>query len=111
MILQKKVKLITVVIIAVTMIICALLVIRRLNGDIQTMEGMVKGAELELRAVQQKQGEITTEIANMDKDSYIIDRARELDYLMPGEIRFVVVNPEALTDDPAAFVVEEWQQP
>ena len=109
--MQKSVKLITVVILAVTMIICALLVVDRLDGDIQVMQGKVKSAELELRQVQQKQGEITTEIANMDKESYIIARARELDYLMPGELRFVVVNPEVLMDDPADVRVEEWQSP
>lgn len=111
MVLHKQVRLITVVIMAITMIVCALLVMDRLDGNIQVMQGKVKGAELELRQVQQKQGEITTEIANMDKESYIIARARELDYLMPGEMRFVVVNPEALMDDPAGIRVEEWQNP
>lgn len=111
MVLHKQVKLITVVIMAITMIVCALLVMDRLDGNIQVMQGKVKNAELELRQVQQKQGEITTEIANMDKESYIIARARELDYLMPGEMRFVVVNPEVLTDDPAGVQVEEWQNP
>ena len=61
--MHKQVKLITVVIMAVTMIVCALLVMDRLDGNIQVMQGKVKNAELELRQVQQKQGEITTEIA------------------------------------------------
>ena len=34
-------------------------------------------------------------------------RARELGYLMPGEIRFKVVNPEALGVVPEAQIVEE----
>lgn len=109
--MPKRVKLITVAIVAITLVVCAVLVINRLNGDIRAMERKAKDAELELRKVQQLQGEITTELANMDKESYIIAKARELDYLMPGELRFVVVNPEALTDDPDGIIVEEWQQP
>lgn len=111
MVLQKRVKLITVVIVAVTLIVCALLVMDRLDGDIRVVQGKAKEAEVELRTVQRIQGEITTEIANMDKESYIIARAREMDYLMPGEMLFVVVNPEALVDDPSAVVVEEWKNP
>ncbi len=109
--MQKSVKLITVVILAVTMIICALLVVNRLDGDIQVMQGKVKDAELELRMVERLQGEISTEITNMNKDSYVIAKARELDFLMPGELRFVVVNPEVLADDPAQAVVEEVTNP
>lgn len=100
-------KLITVVILAITLVICALLVINRLNGDIQNIQSKLKTAELELRVVENLQGDINTEISNMNKESYIIAKARELDFLMPGELRFVVVNPEVLADAPDEAVVEE----
>lgn len=100
-------KLITVVILAITLVICALLVINRLNGDIQNIQSKLKTAELELRVVENLQGDINTEISNMNKESYIIAKARELDFLMPGELRFVVVNPEVLADAPEEAVVEE----
>ena len=36
-----------------------------------------------------------------------MDKARSLyGYLMPGEIRFVVANPDSLYDTPEATVVE-----
>ena len=79
-------------------------------GDIRVVQGKAKEAEVELRTVQRIQGEITTEIANMDKESYIIAKARELDYLMPGELYFVVVNPEVLEDSPENAIVEELKE-
>ena len=43
-----------------------------------------------------------------DTDSYIMEKARSLyGYLMPGEIRFVVVNPDSLYDTPEAVVVAQ----
>lgn len=105
--MRKRVKLITVVIIAVALVACALLLMDNLDQQIDSLKADVKQAEVALRVAQQEQSEIKTEISNMNKDSYIIARARELGYLMPGEIRFVVVNPEVLGDDPGAAVVEE----
>lgn len=108
--MQKKVKLITLLIAAAALIVCALLIARRLDGDIRSMQDKVKEAELQLRMEERLQGDINAEIANMNKDSYIIAKARELDYLMPGELRFVVINPEVLADDPSGAVVEEVKQ-
>ncbi|MBQ4639951.1 MAG: septum formation initiator family protein [Clostridia bacterium] len=105
--MRKRVKLITVLIIAVALVACALLLMDNLDQQIDSLKADVKQAEVALRVAQQEQSEIKTEISNMNKDSYIIARARELGYLMPGEIRFVVVNPEVLGDDPGAAVVEE----
>ena len=49
------------------------------------------------------------EIAQQDKDSYIMEMARRYyGYLLPGEIRFVVVNPESLYEqEPEAQVVDD----
>lgn len=105
--MRKRVKLITVLIIAVALVACALLLMDNLDQQIDSLKADVKQAEVALRVAQQEQSEIKTEISNMNKDSYIIAKARELGYLMPGEIRFVVVNPEVLGDDPGAAVVEE----
>ena len=105
--MRKRVKLITVLIIAVALVACALLLMDNLDQQIDSLKADVKQAEVALRVAQQEQSEIKTEISNMNKDSYIIARARELGYLMPGEIRFVVVNPEVMGDDPGAAVVEE----
>ena len=94
--MRKRVRLITVVIIAITMVVCALLLVNNLDEEIAGLENDLKKSEVALRVAQQEIGEINTEISNMDKASYIIARARELGYLMPGEIRFVVVNPDQL---------------
>lgn len=106
----KRVRLITVVIIATTMVVCALLLVNNLDEEIAGLENDLKKSEVALRVAQQEIGEINTEISNMDKASYIIARARELGYLMPGEIRFVVVNPEVLADNPDEIIVEELPQ-
>ena len=48
------------------------------------------------------------ELALKDTDSYIMEKARTLyGYLMPGEIRFEVSNPDSLYDTPEAIVVGE----
>lgn len=108
--MQKRFRLITVLIVAIALVLCALLLINRLNGDIDALKKNVKTEELNLRLVQQEDGEISTEITNMNKESYIIAQARKLGYLMPGEIRFVVVNPEVLEDSPENAIVEELKE-
>ena len=108
--MRKRIKLVTVLIVAITVVVCALLWIDQLNDEISGLEKNLKQAEVELRRAEQEVGDANAEIKNMDQPSYIISRARELGYLMPGEIRFVVVNPEVLTDNPEDAIVEELPQ-
>ncbi len=105
--MRKRVKLMTVLIMAAALVVCALLWMNELDGDIAAMQGNVKQSELDLRLAQREESEITQEVANMNRDSYIIAKARELGFLMPGEIRFVVTNPEVLMENPQDAQVEE----
>lgn len=108
--MRKRIKLVTVLIVAITIVVCALLWINQLDDEIAGLKKDLKQAEVELRKAEQEVGGAKTEIENMNKPSYVISRARELGYLMPGEIRFVVVNPEVLTDNPEDAIVEELLQ-
>lgn len=108
--MRKRIKLVTVLIVAITIVVCALLWINQLDDEIAGLKKDLKQAEVELRKAEQEVGGAKTEIENMNKPSYVISRARELGYLMPGEIRFVVVNPEVLMDNPEDAIVEELLQ-
>jgi cell division protein FtsB len=108
--MRKRVRLVTVLIIAITMVVCALLVIDNLNDEISGLQKDLKQAEVDLRKAEHEVGNAKAEIENMNKSSYVISRARELGFLMPGEIRFVVVNPEVLMDSPEDVIVEELPQ-
>lgn len=109
--MQKRVKLIRVVILAALLIVCGILLSNKLTGNTRIMEEKNKQAQLELRKDEQTKSEIDVEIKNMDKDSYVIAKAREMGYLRPGEMLFVVQNPDALMDDYDDVVVAEVQEP
>ncbi len=74
-----------------------ILTLQRLDRDIEELEDTAQETRLrELEAEKQK-GDMLQEINNQDTDAYIRENARtQYGYLMPGEIRFEVTNPEAL---------------
>ncbi len=91
-----------------------------LNKNINTtFQKTVKDGErarIELAQEQDKQLKLETELSIADTDAYIENQARtRFGYLKPGEIRFVITNPETLYSDsgeaPLLQVVQEGDKP
>ena len=74
--------------------------LNRLDQDIVVLEDTARATRLRQVAVEAEKSDMQKELAMKDTDAYIRDTARSLyGYLMPGEILFVVENPEALYDE------------
>ena len=98
--MRKKIKLFYVIVAAFVIIAGGLVTLHRLDEDIAVLEDTAREVRLEQLRVNTEKSDMQQEIAIKDTDAYIRDMARNLyGYLIPGEIRFVVVNPEALYDD------------
>ena len=74
-----------------------LMTLNRLDREIAVLEDTARETRLKQLSLETENGNMKQEISVMDTDSYIRMMARKDNkFLMPGEIRFVVVNPEAL---------------
>ena len=105
--MSSRIRLFPVLVILFVIVACGLISLQKLDGNISVMEDQVKKAEILLRDKQAEESRLIAEINEKDSNAYIIDHARAMGYLMPGEIRFVVTNPEVLYDVPEAVVVSE----
>lgn len=95
--MRKRIRLLYVIVIAFVIVAGGLMALNRLDQDIVVLENTARQTRLEQLALETENGNMKQEIAIKDTDSYIRKMARKDNkYLMPGEIRFVVVNPEAL---------------
>ena len=74
-----------------------LMTLNRLDQEIAVLQDTARETRLNQLALEAENGSMKQEIAVMDTESYIRKMARKDNrFLMPGEVRFVVVNPEAL---------------
>lgn len=106
--MRSRLKLFPVLVAAFVIAACGMIAMNRLDGDIAVLQDVAKETRIRQLQLDAQKSDMIQEINNMDSDSYIIEKARSLyGYLMPGEIRFVVTNPESLYDTPEALVVEE----
>lgn len=106
--MRKRMKLFHVLVIAFMIVAGGLVTLNQLESDITVLQDIARETRIrEIRAINQN-GELNKEAKQKDEESYIIELARtQYGYLMPGEIRFKVVNPEALGVVPEAQIVEE----
>ena len=105
--MRKRIKLFYVMVAAFVIVAAGLMALNRLNQDITVLQDTARETRLRQLSVEAEKSAMQQEIAMKDSDSYIMEKARSLyGYLMPGEIRFVVTNPESLFDTPEATVVE-----
>ena len=79
-------------------LIIAYMLIQRQNADLAMLERTYENVNARRILLQYEQSEKQRELSISETSDYISQRARENGYMMPGEIRFVVKNPEALTD-------------
>ena len=94
---RKRIKLFYVVVIAFVIVAGGLMTMNRLDQEIAVLEDTARETRLRQLALETENGNMKQEIAVKDTESYIRKMARKNNrFLMPGETRFVVVNPEAL---------------
>ncbi len=95
--MRKRIKLFYVVVIAFVILAGGLMTMNRLDQEIAVLEDTARETRLRQLALETENGNMKQEIAVKDTESYIRKMARKNNrFLMPGETRFVVVNPEAL---------------
>jgi cell division protein FtsB len=84
-------------VIAFVLVAGGLMTMNRLDQEIAVLEDTARETRLRQLALETENGNMKQEIAVKDTESYIRKMARKNNrFLMPGETRFVVVNPEAL---------------
>ena len=106
--MRGRMKLLNLLVAMFVIAACGMVALNRLNQDITVLEDVAKETQLKKLAVENEKSSLQQEIAQKDTDAYIMEKARTLyGYLMPGEMRFVVVNPEVLYGTPEAALVEE----
>lgn len=105
--MRRRLKLFPILVTAFVIAACGMIAVNQLNDDIAVLQDTARETRLRQLSVEAEKSAMQQEIAMKDSDSYIMEKARSLyGYLMPGEIRFVVTNPESLFDTPEATVVE-----
>lgn len=106
--MRRRMKLFPMLVAAFVMIACTIITLNRLDTDIAALEDVARETKLRQLNLESEQSQMRQELAMKDTDSYIMEKARTLyGYLMPGEIRFEVSNPDSLFDTPEAIVVGE----
>lgn len=106
--MRRRMKLFPMLVAAFVMIACTIITLNRLDTDIAALEDVAQETKLRQLALESEQSAMRQELALKDTDSYIMEKARTLyGYLMPGEIRFEVSNPDSLYGTPEAIVVGE----
>jgi len=94
---RKRIRLLYVIVIAFVIVAGGMITLNRLDQEIAVLEDTARETRLRQLALETENGSMRQEIAIKDTDSYIRKMARKDNrFLMPGETRFVVVNPEAL---------------
>lgn len=109
--LTGRVKVTSLLIILFAITAVGILVINRQKSDIALLENSAKETRARQVEVEGERSDLQYELSISDSDDYIAEKARTLyGYLLPGEIRFKVTNPEALYgEEPTAQIVEEGQ--
>lgn len=105
----RGVRLLYVAVAAFVIVAAGTMVSNRLDDEIRVRQDQKQQVRMRQIEVEEINSNMKQEIAQQDKDSYIMEMARRYyGYLLPGEIRFVVVNPESLYDqEPQAQVVDD----
>lgn len=111
--MSSRVRVFPVLVMLFVIVACGIISVRQMDGDIRVIEEDIRDVEIALREKQNALSKDIIEVNNQDTRAYIINNARALGYLMPGEIHFVVTFPEDLDDmreETAAEAVVETDQ-
>ena len=95
--MRPRIKLIYVITFAFVIIAGGIMTLNRMDGEIAVLEAAAQETRLRQIEVKTQQSDMRKELAIKDTDAYIREKARAMfRYLSPGEILFVVENPEVL---------------
>lgn len=90
------------------------MMIRSVRSDAEQLRVRVTDLSISREEMARERDKLQNEISIAETDDYIIAKARQLyGYMMPGEMRFVIKNPEALYDATQSiemYVIEGEQQ-
>ncbi|MBR4360458.1 MAG: hypothetical protein IKP32_07565 [Clostridia bacterium] len=98
----RKVRLLYVLTAAFVIAAISLMILNRLDGEIAVKQAEQIEVRQAASAVNAKTSDLTQELNFLGTDAGIRKEAMAQGYLMPGQIRFKVRNPEVLYDEPAA---------
>lgn len=108
----RRVRLLYVLAAAFVIAAAAVMILNRLDGDIAVKQAEQSEIKQVANEVNAARSDLQQELIFLSTDAGIRKEAMAQGYLMPGQIRFVVVNPEALygpeaeTADPEAQEAE-----
>lgn len=77
--------------------VLAMFIIRYIDGEIAVREKMLSDVTNNLNGLETRESQVTAEIKRLDEGKYLVAKAREYDYVLPGEIVFIV-DEELLED-------------
>lgn len=92
----RRVRLLYVVAAAFVIAAASLIIINRLNGDIEFQREAQAQYRQIYNEVSAQQSDLKQELAFLGTPTGVRKEAMAQGFLMPGQIRFVVINPEAL---------------
>ena len=107
--MRRQVRLLYVAVAAFVIIAVGTVISNRLDDDIARLKDITQEVMMEKIQVDTEKSKMLQEISQSDSATYIMEMARRsYEYLLPGEIRFVVVNAESLYDtEPEAEIVDD----
>ncbi len=92
----RRVRLLYVLAAAFVIAAAAMMILNRLSGDIAVKQMEQSEIRQIANEVNAERSDLQQELIFLNTDAGIRKEAMAQGYLMPGQIRFVVVNPEAL---------------
>lgn len=95
---RRKVPLLNLAVYAFVILAIGMMIINRLDGDIQQLRTRKADVNLTLLDKQREKSENIDEISRKDTEKYIVEIARSEGYMYKGEIKYIISNPELLYD-------------
>ncbi len=101
----KRVSLFNVMVLTLAAVAVCFVWLNQIDSNRLSLESTLKEAELRRIEEQARRTTMQNELAVSETDAYVMEKARSLyGYLLPGEIRYVITNTDALYDDFVAVV-------
>ena len=98
--MRRRIRLLYVLAGAFVIVVCSLMYLKQLNSDIVILQDAALETSRLKSDVEARQSALQKELNSKNDRDYLIKLARAEGYILEGEIRFVVTNPEVLYDEP-----------
>ncbi len=95
--MQRRVRLLTVCVLLIAVILCGNMILSRMDGEVALMKSRLSDVQKQQYIALKDMRSLEDEVAISSSDEYIASLARtEHGFLRPGEVRYEVVNLDAL---------------